>query len=279
MDVIRASWGVFSVANATMMRALRAVSIERGFDPRSCDLVAFGGAGPVHAAALAESLGIQRVFVPMLAGVFSALGLLLAEVRHDFNIGLGGRIDDVDGHRVVQAFADTEVQARAALIQSCGGAPPGFNIERFAAVRYAYQIGEILVPLEIERPESFAYSVRQRFIEAHVKEFGFSRPDAPIELQNLRLSITSVGLAADFRSVIGDVPTASSGTSVTRVAYFGPSIGVEAPVISRADLASGLRPLSGPLLIEEDDTTIVVPPGWVASCDKSDWIVSMERFD
>jgi N-methylhydantoinase A len=280
IELLAASWGMFNVANATMMRALRAVSTERGYDPRACDLVAFGGAGPVHAAALADSLGIRRIFVPVLAGLFSALGLLLAEVRHDFLIGIGGRLEDVDTMRLQRAFAAAEADARVALAASCGGEPPGSRVDRFAAVRYAYQIGEIVVPLDDDLGgDHWAEAVRRRFVEGHIKEFGFSRPDAPIELQNLRLSIASTGTGAEFRSIVTSVPLACSTPQATRLAYFGPAIGsLEAPVLQRAQLIGAATGRTGPLLIQEDDTTIVVPPGWSASCNSEDWIVELERL-
>jgi N-methylhydantoinase A len=280
-DVLSASWGMFTVANATMTRALRAVSTERGYDSRLCDLVAFGGAGPVHAVALAESLGIRRVFIPMLAGVFSALGLLLAEVRHDFVIGVGGRLDDLAPDVILRAFDEAAVTARSALKESCGGPPPDAKIECFAGIRYAYQISAIVVRLDQDVPAGdLVTHLRQRFTDAHVREFGFSRDDAaPVEVENLRLTITSVGMGGDFASVGRAIPSQDDAAHpILRTVSFGPSSGAfETMVISRRHLTKAPSPLAGPLLIEEDDTTIVVPPGWTARCDEPDRIVMLEQ--
>lgn len=276
-NLVEAAAGLFAVANATMTRALRAVSTERGYDARSCDLIAFGGAGPVHATALADSLGVGRVHVPMLAGVFSALGLLLAEVRHDVVIGVGGRLDDLDPKRVEVALAGAERRARDALRESRGGDPPGSTVECFAAVRYAYQIGELVVPLERDGGDDLLAGLGRRFAEAHRREFGFTRDDAPIEVQNIRLTITSQGTGADFRSVVDAIPAPTTAKAVSRRAWFGsPARPFETPVVSRLQLAAG-RPQPGPLLVDEDDTTIVVPPGWTAACDAGDRIVVLER--
>ena len=117
MEVQAAAYGITQVANATMMRALRAVSTERGRDPRAFTLVAFGGAGPMHAAALADSLSMTRVQIPLYPGLFSALGLLLADYRHDYIRSVALALDQVAPRTVLRQYEELETQARAELVQ------------------------------------------------------------------------------------------------------------------------------------------------------------------
>jgi N-methylhydantoinase A len=214
-----------------------------------------------------------------MAGVFSAFGLLLAEVRHDFVIGLGGNLDDIDSNRVVQAFRDSEVEARRALNDSCGGTPPGVLVERFVAMRYAYQIGEIDVRLDNDiSSREVVPQLRKMFLEAHEREFGFRRDKGPIEIQNLRLTVTSTGTGAEFRSVAAAVPASAPPLTSTRKVTFGSAVAkYDVPVLTRREVADRSQLLVGPLLIDEDDTTIVVPPRWQVSCHNADWVVVMEH--
>lgn len=142
LDVLPAAYGMTQVANSTMMRALRAVSTERGRDPREFSLVAFGGAGPIHAAALAESLGMSRVIVPLYPGLFSALGLLLADYRHDYVRSVALALNAVEPQSVFQQFAEMEATARTELLAE-GITADAVRFERQVDLRYSYQVSEL----------------------------------------------------------------------------------------------------------------------------------------
>jgi N-methylhydantoinase A len=247
-----------------MARAVKAVTTYRGRDPRDFSLLAFGGNGPIFAAALAESLGMRHVRVPAAAGVFSALGLIEAEEtwhlgRSVFEEGATLRGDDLTA-----GYQDLERQLAAELSER--GAADA-TIAWGADVRYAGQGYEIPVPAERGTPaRDLVGRLRDAFHEAHARSYGHAAPGDEIELVNLK--------------VTGSLPRASSIARATapytpartaREVWFGSAGGRQTvPVVGRSDVREGVR---GPLLIEEFDTTTVVPPGWTATLDEQHTIV------
>jgi N-methylhydantoinase A len=269
LPVQDAAYGVYQVANATMMRAIRAVTTERGRDPRDFSLVAFGGAGPLHAAALAASLGMTRVYVPLFPGLFSALGLLLADLRYDYVHSIPGRLDAVDPAALLRAF-----EALAARVREEVGReeldPAAIRLERYIDLRYARQSSELTLPL----PESVAAAelpaaLAEAFHAEHERTYGYRREDDPVAIVSVRLKATAPARSLGFRELGESFARAAGETSeplVTRRAYFGPEVGEqESRVLRRADLTG--RTLPGPFIVEEFDTTVVVPPGWRAEVD------------
>jgi N-methylhydantoinase A len=264
LDVLRAAYGITQVANAAMMRALRAVSTERGRDPREFTLVAFGGAGPIHAAALAESLGISRVQVPLFPGLFSALGLLLADYRHDYIRSVALPLDKVDPQGIVRQYEDLETIAREELLQE-GVSKEAIRFERQVDLKYGYQVSELTLPF----PSATEFAdlrteLVRLFTEAHKQAFGYDRDDA-IELVNLRLRALASAGRMRFSDLVSHGMDENPGVEGLRQAYFGPTCGVLAtPVLRRAGVTTE-KP--GPLIVEEPDTTVVVPPGWAVQRD------------
>jgi len=268
MDLLRAADGIHRIANARTMRALRAVSTERGRDPREFALIAFGGAGPIHAAGLARELGSPRVLVPPLPGLFSALGLLLAGVEHhDIRSCLLAGAEQIDaGVREIGA------QLRACMLER-------FRSESFAAgqvalswsvdMRYSGQTSDIRIALRDDLEQTRAGPLRAAFETEHERLYGHrSDPGNAVEVTAIRL-IGRADLGAQtniFKQVTTYAPIAQP-----RRAYFGPEWGsIETPVVARADLAAGR---DGPLLIDEYDSTAVVPPGMRAWLDEQNQIV------
>ena len=257
-----AAWGMFRIATANMMRAVRAVSTERGRDARSHTLVAFGGNGPLFGAALAEAAGQRRVVVPPGPGLFSAFGLLFAEVEHHLSRSFRGRATSLDFAALEAAF--TALEAEAAEKLAANGFDPGRRqFVRSVAARYVGQNSELPVALP-----AGAEDVEARFGAEHMRTYGYAAPESePVEI---------VGVAVIGRGV-SDSPPAPGGLQLgghasapggTRRAYFGSW--VEATVLSRADLDA---PRAGPLIIEEYDATCLVPPGWTAHRDTAGNIV------
>ncbi len=261
LDPLQAAYGITQVANATMMRALRAVSTERGRDPREFTLIAFGGAGPIHAAALAESLGIRQVYVPLFPGLFSALGLLLADFRHDYLRSVALPLSKIDPATIVQLYDEMEERARTELRRE-GIPETAMQCERQVDLKYSYQVAELTVPFPTDASATALRAALARlFTEAHHREFGYSRDD-PIELVSVRLRARATATRLRFADLIhaclhgGRRAAAPS----TRQAYFGPRYGlVMTPICTRQDIDT---PVKGPLIVEEPDTAVVVPPQW-----------------
>jgi N-methylhydantoinase A len=254
-----ATWGVHRVANAAMARALRAVSTERGRDPREFAILAFGGNGPVHAATLAALLEIRRILVPPVPGLFSALGMLFPEVEHHYVRTFKRDLDGLDPVALEQVFRAMEDEGDAALREEGFGAGARRH-ERQIDLRYAGANSELTVPYPGEG--DVAALLREAFGAAHERHYGYRSEEESIETMNLR--VIARGLAERTAQVPerfapdGDAPPGASASA--RRVYFGPEIGwTSAPIAGRADLGAQWRP--GPLLVEEFDSTTVIPPG------------------
>jgi N-methylhydantoinase A len=258
-SVEEAAYGMLRLASASMMRAIRAVSVERGRDPRQFALLAFGGNGPLFAAAIAAELGISRVIVPPLPGVFSAFGLLVADTEHHATQSLRTRLDQADGARIASALNALRAAGDQRLARD--GFPPNRRQFRHAALaRYVGQSSEI----EVDLPDDDVLDcLTERFGNAHERNYGFrAPPDEPVEL--VGLSVIARGIPERSR-LPERIPPIAIEVPETRRAWF-PDIGwIEAPVINRAALAHKTR--QGPLIIQEYDATCLVPHGTEASLD------------
>jgi N-methylhydantoinase A len=269
LERIEAAYGVHVIANATMMRALRAVSIERGRDPRHFALIAFGGNGPVHGVDLARSLGVARVIVPPVPGLFSSLGLLFAEVEHHYLQTFVANSREVEPASLEEIFVRLERDALATLAAE-GYAREQVEIRRFADLRYLRQNSELTIPLQ-----GGALTLRhllqleEDFAAEHEKTYGYRSPQEIVQSVNIR--VVARGLDAVGRVPARLVPSADGGfgrapSAAPRRVYFGPQTGWHVtPVIRRGDLVD--TPQRGPLIVEEYDATTVVPPGCSTSVD------------
>lgn len=264
LDVLQAAYGVTQVANSTMMRALRAVSTERGRDPREFALVAFGGAGPIHAVALAESLGMSRVLVPPYPGLFSALGLLLADYRHDYVRSVALALELVEPQSIIEQFAEMEATAQAELLEE-GMSAEAIRFERQVDLRYSYQVSELTQPFPSVSADDLRAELSRLFTQAHLQAFGYERDDT-IELVSLRLRALASAGNVRFSELMGRMTPADQAQGGARQAYFGPKHGLQETVIRRRADIGTQQP--GPLIVEEPDTTVVVPPEWSASQDE-----------
>jgi len=259
-SVEEASFGILQLAVATMTRAVKAVTTYRGRDPRDFTLCAFGGNGPLTGVEIARALQICRVLVPPAPGVFSALGLLFSDTEHEAVRTLMLRGPEVSAAALEGAFAALAEEATANVVASDAAA---VRVTRFADVRYAGQAYEL--PVLVPPGEVDVARLVADFVSEHVKTYGHGAADDPIDVVSVR-AIARVERTTsrkyDPLAAIRALPALEG----TRTAYFGPSVGrVETPVCNRAGLLAGER--RGPLLIDEVDSTCVVPPGCAARLD------------
>jgi N-methylhydantoinase A len=249
-----------------MARAVRAVTIERGRDPRDFRLVAFGGNGPLFAAEMARSLEIGTILVPPAPGVFSAVGLLEAEVEHHLVRTFLRPLQTTPPAEIGAAVGALEREASALLRDEGHGGRP--EIARSVDCKYQGQSFELTVPLPARLGDSLAKELTETFGREHERTYGHRADDDPIQLVNLRLTARLVRPAAPPMRLGDDHP----GARGERRAFFGGTHGTLAtPVIARSDLHGTWRP--GPLLVDEYDATTLVPPGCAARRDEHDNIV------
>ena len=257
IGLLEAAEGIHRIANTRIMKALREVSTERGRDPREFVLMAFGGAGPIHAAGLAEELAVQRVIVPALPGLFSALGLLYSDVeRH----GVRSCLLSIETLRPRDIEKLRETLERDMLAWFRRGRYSAERVQLTCSVdmRFRGQTSEIKVPLPAGplTPRDVD-TLRQTFEDEHQRLYGHrSAPGHTVEVLAVRL----VGKAVRDRTEGVLQPLERQGeTAPSRTAYFGPRWGaIDTPVVTRTSLREVTQ---GPLLIDEYDSTVVVPPG------------------
>ena len=264
LSVEAAAHGVFGVATATMARAVKAVTTYRGRDPRDFVLLAFGGNGPIFAAALAESLGMRHVRIPAAAGVFSALGLLEAEEAWHLSQSVFAVSAALDPDDLVRHY---RVLERRLLDELAEGETRAVEITWGADVRYAGQGYDLTIPVDrTGAPGDLVARLRETFHVTHARAYGHASESDEIELVNVRVTGRLPRSGAISRATEASARPASS-----RSIWLGPRLGRHlAPVLDRADLR---MPVMGPVLIEEPDTTTVVPPGWSARLDEQNTIV------
>jgi len=261
LDLLEAAHGVHRIAVSNMVRVARAVSTERGRDPRRCVLVAFGGNGPVHAAEVARQLGICEVVVPPWPGLFSAFGLLAAETRHELSQANRAPFASLSLEDLAAGLGEVEQAARAALHDE-GHADASIAVEYFLDLRYRGQSSELRVAVPpLEGPSSLG-QILDAFEHEHVQTYGHHDVPERVELVSFRV-VASV--AENLPPVRAEPARGPSG--VSRSAYFGRDHGVlSTPVVGRGDLDGS--PRLGPLIVEEYDATTIVPPGWSAHLDQ-----------
>ena len=266
-ELLDCAHGVFQVACGTMVRAVKAVSTYRGRDPRNFALFAFGGNGPVVAAELASLLEMTRVIVPPNPGVFSAFGLLLSDIEQELTRGYLRKLVDITADDLAREYAALADDLRA-LMQQEGYAPGQYEVRRLADARYSGQAHELTVSVDGGVDGVFDLArLAIDFGAEHEKTYGHQAEAESVECVTLRI-VGRVPVDHGARSSGGTENLAAQqyGGGGSRPAYFGPAHGrIETPVVGRGDLTSKDTP--GPAIIEEYDSTCVVPPGWAATLD------------
>jgi N-methylhydantoinase A len=264
--------GIATIADGAMSLAVRAVSVDRGIDPRDTALIAFGGAGPLHAAAIAREIAIPRVVVPKLPGNFSALGMLMAEWRHDFVRTLIGELGQVKSADAVRAFAELGAAGEAALArdQLARG-----RFDFAADLRYRGQEHTIPIPVAGAGDLTDATeATRIRFNQEHDRRYGHAAPDQSIEIVNLRLTVTvprMEDVIARWLSAPWQ-PTETAPEQRRPVVFDDPEQPLEARILWRPALAAGTE-IAGPAVIEEPNSTTLIGPGDHATVGESGHIL------
>ncbi|SDZ55860.1 N-methylhydantoinase A [Saccharopolyspora shandongensis] len=259
----QAASSVLKVANANMADAVRLISIRRGYDPRDFTLVAFGGAGALHGAEVARELGLPTVVVPPNPGVTSALGCLLVDIRHDLSAMFDAVSDSADLDEFENAFASLEAEASARLRHE-RVSPEDAVLQRTVSMRYLGQWRSLTIKCG-QGPDALAKAV-ELFHEQHEREYSFRRDETPVQIY--QLGLTAIGVTPKPTFAAHDAsPRPAPTPPTTREVYFEGPGWVETPVYERTALPAGSR-MTGPAIIDQLDSTTVVPPDTTAEIDE-----------
>jgi len=269
-SIEEAALGIIRVVNANMEAAIRVISVERGCDPRDFTLLAFGGAGPLHACELAAALRIPRVLVPTIPGVLSALGTLVADTLKDYVRTVMLDAPQAD-ETISRVLTELEEQGRRDLERE-GIAPERIMLERYLDMRYVGQSYELVVPFDGDRAAAVT-----RFHAAHERRFGYSDPEEPVQIVNVRLKARGVDThpVLERRKVVKDTKAVPMGTQTIIFADATSATGwrtYEAARYERASLLPGTT-FNGPAIVTQYDTTTVLPPNWRAFVDAVDNLI------
>ena len=271
LSLLEAAHGIHMIANSNMVRAIKTVSVERGRDPTDFAMMAFGGAGPIHAAGVAEALRIRRIIVPPAPGLFSAFGLLRAEVEHHTARTVLIATHDAD-FDALQSIIDEMADNLKQRIRAEGLTEKSIEFSALADMRYLGQSSELMLPLTGLRIGAAVLRTAEDAFEAEYERlFGHRADRRTFELVNIHVIATierGVEHTAHWDSDAEECDTKRR----TRPVYFGPELGMcETAILSRQALLRD--PSDGPIIVEEYDSTVVVPPGWRAWRDGQDNIV------
>lgn len=266
LDQNAAANGILKIANNTMVGAIRNISVERGHDPKDFALVAYGGAGPMHAIDVAALLGINHVVVPLNPGIASAFGLLAAEFKNDYARTFLQQAPGYDLDGIESVYSELEAEGRAWLNEE--GVPQEVHaISRSADLRYAHQGSEVTVPLSGKQATGETMdALVQEFHAQHQQLYGFSL-DQRVEIVTLRVTVSGdVGsVALPRRDGVSDSP--EKAILDRRQVYFDQGNGfVPCNIYSRDQLSPGAS-ISGPAILEGMDSTVVINPGWTSLVD------------
>ena len=253
--------GILAISNAAMADAMRTITVSQGVDPREFTLVAFGGAGPMAAAFLAEELDIREVLVPRFPGTFSAWGMLQTDLRHDFTMSFYRPAESVDVNDLESCYKELEAEGKQSVLNE-GIDEKDISYRRSADMRYTGQEYTINVAVAGDIDMS---RVIDNFHQAHQRRYGHSSPGTPIEFVNVR--VAAIGAVGKF-SAAAAIDAADHGEAILgeRNAIFD-GAAHRTPVVARDRLGTDYR-IDGPVIIEEQSATTVVPPGWKVNVDQ-----------
>ncbi len=267
-----AAAGVLRIANANMEAAIRRISVERGFDPRSFTLVAFGGAGPLHACELAAELRIPRVLVPLYPGVLSAFGMLTADVQKDYSRSALARVDAAMSRDVLEGWYRPLVDRGLRDMEAEGFAAAQVRLDRLLDLRYHGQSYELTVAYD---PDAGVAAAVAAFHQAHQQRFGHADPASAVEIVTVRLRALGQAEQPPFVAEQPEGNDASEAIIGEKQVYFGGWLATR--LFDRGRLRPGNR-FAGPAIVFQFDTTTVIPPGWEADVDSFRNLVLARTF-
>ena len=268
ITLAEAAWGIHHLVNLHMANATRAVSLKKGYDPRRFTCVAFGGAGPVHGARVAMDLGCPRILFPAAGGVASAIGLLAVQPRFDLARTALLRLES---EAVMATIADiyAGMEAEAVRLLQASGVRGGIRLLRAADMRYAGQGFEVTARIP-EGPigEEHLPVLRQAFHDAYRQRYGYADAGVPVHGVTWRVIANGPAPGVNLQKFQGQAASAASALKETRRAYWPESKDyVESPVYDRYRLTAGAE-IAGPAIVEERESTTVVPPRCRATVDE-----------
>jgi len=254
--------GVLDVINSKMANAIRTMTISKGIDPRDFSLIAFGGAGPMHAVFIARELGIRKIIVPEVAGAFSAWGMLTSDIRHDASKSFNVLFDGVDWMKVSDGFRNIEAEL-SALMQSEGVTADRMYFRRYLDIRYIGQEYFVSVPLQegTVLDTEHVPAIRNRFHELYQQTYGHSNPEEKTELANIRVEARGLISSSSNEIEAKLVSEATRDDKLRRRQVYFYGSHWDTRFANRSELG-GKETLSGPLVIEEKSCTTVVPPDY-----------------
>jgi len=263
---LEAAWGIRRIVNAAMAGAVRAVSVGRGFDPRDFALIAFGGAGPMHALDIAEEIDIPTVLVPAVPGCHSALGMVVTDVAHDYVVTHLATVAEGLEERIEQLFEQQESTAHVEL-QGEGIGVQQRELFRSLDMRYVGEQFSVAVPVTKPGPGWLSAAVAG-FHQLHERLYGFRVPEEPVEVVNVRLRAVGRLHHERLAAPVGPKANGPIAAAGRRSVAFGPSESdrLDVPVYRRSDLIPGSE-ISGPAIVEQDDSTLLISPGKRARSD------------
>jgi N-methylhydantoinase A len=268
MSLTAAADGILRIAATTMSYAVKRVTIERGLDAGDFALMAYGGAGPLHAVEVACEIGIRRVIIPKAPGVFSAFGMLYSDLRYDYVRTWPARLDDASFDDFARIYDELEGEGRRA-IAAASVTPEKITVSRAADMRYVGQEHAVTVDLPMRLfQEQDRAAIKRHFDDMHLLRYGTSAPAERAEIVSLRTTVTGI-MRKPVLEEIASGPAAASkaARSGKRPVYFGGHGFIEARTFARDGLTAGNR-IKGPALIEEHASTTVLMPGDALEVDR-----------
>jgi N-methylhydantoinase A len=265
IDSVGSAMGIVDIANATMGQAMRLVTVQRGYDPRGFCMVAFGGAGPAHANALAAALAVPIVLIPPGPGVAAALGMLVSDLRHDYRATHLQPLRTARAKKLAAVFDDFAESAYATLAGE-GVPAERVRLERYLDMRYIGQSWKLNVPIGMDdlRDDAALMQVKSAFDQLHETTYSYCAPDDQAEIVNVGMLATGLMPRIELRAVPSGDRSPCAAHTATRPVYFGEVSGfVSSEVYDRYALRVG-NVIDGPAIIEEVDSTTLVHPGYVA---------------
>ncbi len=265
LDPVEAAIGGLKIANSLMSKIMRIVTVERGIDPKDLVLVAFGGAGPMHACSLAREIGIRKIIIPESPGLFSAIGLLVVDFKHTLIRSIRKTLDEVSFDELNNIF--TELENRGVKLLISEGVNKGdIIIKRYFDTRYLGQGYELIISGDGLTHGNYLDEIRERFHSAHRNRYGYALIDEPIEIVNARVDVLGM-ISKPKLTRLRKREYASIEPIEHREAYFESTDEFQlVPIYSRDKLWPGFK-ADGPLIIEQYDSTIIVEDGWGLEID------------
>ncbi len=268
LDLTDAAYGIIKLVNVEMARAMRIVTVERGLDPREFTVIAFGGAGPMHVCELADELGIESIVVPPAPGTFTALGLLLSDFRHDLKKCVLKSLSELSPSDLERMYRELEEQGREILLSE-GVSEDRIVFIRYADLRYWKQSYELTIEVPSDLGSVGLEELKRRFMIKHEEVYGYY-VDEDVVLVNVK--VAAIGLTEKPKlkrcEIREKVPPPKSAIVEIRDVYFGDKYDwVKTTVYSRDRLVPGAI-LQGPAIVEEYDSTTVIPPNWSGYIDE-----------